>query len=210
MRARLAACPDVDSLYIKDPGGLLQPQRARTLIPAIKAVIGDKPLELHSHCTIGLAELGYMDAPGYGVSALQCALGRRGGWHLEPAIRAASIANLRALGHSVDVDDEALAQVNAYFTTLADSEGLPAGSPQAFDAAYLRHQLPGGVVSTMRRHLREVRQSHIEGSGDRGAGPGARGAGLADRDDALRADDPDAGGDERHRQGALRDDSRTR
>src|SRR5690606_21558106 len=46
--------------------------------------------------------------------------------------------------------------------TLADSEGLPAGAPQAFDAAYLRHQLPGGVVSTMRRHLREVRQSHIE------------------------------------------------
>src|SRR5688572_13732239 len=27
--ARLAACADVDSLYIKDPGGLLQPQRAQ-------------------------------------------------------------------------------------------------------------------------------------------------------------------------------------
>ena len=50
----LAACPDVDALYIKDPGGLLSPQRAATLIPAIKAAIGAKPLELHSHCTIGL------------------------------------------------------------------------------------------------------------------------------------------------------------
>ena len=46
-----------------------------TLIPAIKAVIGDKPLELHSHCTIGLAELAYLDAPDLGVSALQCASG---------------------------------------------------------------------------------------------------------------------------------------
>ena len=72
---RLAACPDVDALYIKDPGGLLMPQRARTLIPAIKAVTGAKQLELHSHCTIGLAELAYMDAPDYGVSALQCASG---------------------------------------------------------------------------------------------------------------------------------------
>ncbi|MCC6633172.1 MAG: biotin carboxyl carrier protein [Gammaproteobacteria bacterium] len=159
--ARLAACADVDSLYIKDPGGLLQPQRARTLIPAIKAVIGTKPLELHSHCTIGLAELGYMDAPGYGVSALQCASGAAADGTSNPH-SARVTANLRALGHRVDVDDEALAQVNAYFTTLADSEGLPAGVPQAFDAAYLRHQLPGGVVSTMRRHLREVRQSHIE------------------------------------------------
>ena len=51
---RLAACPDIDALYIKDPGGLLLPQRARVLIPAIKAVIGDKKLELHSHGTIGL------------------------------------------------------------------------------------------------------------------------------------------------------------
>jgi oxaloacetate decarboxylase alpha subunit len=51
-RARqLAASPDVDALYIKDPGGLLTTTRARTLIPAIKAAIGSKPLELHSHCT---------------------------------------------------------------------------------------------------------------------------------------------------------------
>src|SRR6202008_3576900 len=29
----LAASPDVDALYIKDPGGLLTPLRARTLVP---------------------------------------------------------------------------------------------------------------------------------------------------------------------------------
>ena len=57
-RARkLASSPDIDALYIKDPGGLLAPKRAATLIPAIKAQIGAKPLELHSHCTLGLGEL---------------------------------------------------------------------------------------------------------------------------------------------------------
>ena len=45
---KLAACEDIDALYIKDPGGLLSPKRAQTLIPAIKAVIGSKPLELHA------------------------------------------------------------------------------------------------------------------------------------------------------------------
>jgi oxaloacetate decarboxylase alpha subunit len=159
---RLAACPDVDALYIKDPGGLLLPQRARVLIPAIKAVIGDKALELHGHCTIGLAELAYMDAPDFGVSALQCASGAARTARHPPSERV--VTNLRALGHRVDIDDAALAEVGRYFTQLAEAEGLPAGAPRAFDATYLRHQLPGGVVSTMRRHLGEARLSHLEGA----------------------------------------------
>src|SRR5579862_3833967 len=148
----LAACPDIDAVYIKDPGGLLSPRRAQTLIPAVKAVIGGKPLELHSHCTIGLAEHTYMDAPQYGVSVLQCASGAAAdGTSNPPAERI--VANLRALGHSVSVDDEALREVSRYFTRLAEAEGLPCGRPQGFDAAYLQHQLPGGMVGTMRRQL---------------------------------------------------------
>jgi len=163
-RARtLAASPDVDALYIKDPGGLLTPLRARTLIPAVKAVIGDKPLELHSHCTIGIGELAYMDAPQWGVSAVQCASGAvADGISNPPSGRV--VSNLRALGHQVDIDDQALAEVGRYFTRLAEAEGLPVGSPQAFDASYLRHQLPGGTIGTMRRHLAETRVSHLEGA----------------------------------------------
>jgi oxaloacetate decarboxylase (Na+ extruding) subunit alpha len=160
---RLAACPDVDALYIKDPGGLLMPQRARLLIPAIRAVIGSKQLELHAHCTIGLAELAYMEAPDYGVSTLQCASGAAADGNSNPPSDRV-VANLRAMGHRVDLDDDALREVNAYFTRLAEAEDLPAGRPMAFDAAYLRHQLPGGVVGTMRRHLSEARLSHQEGA----------------------------------------------
>ncbi len=159
----LSACPDIDAIYIKDPGGLLSPKRAQTLIPAIKAVIGSKPLELHAHCTIGLAEHTYMDAPDYGVSVLQCASGAAAdGTSNPPAERI--VANLRALGHSVSVDDEALREVSRYFTRLAEAEGLPVGRPQGFDAAYLQHQLPGGMVGTMRRQLAESRLSHLEGA----------------------------------------------
>ena len=158
---RLAACRDVDALYIKDPGGLLSPKRAATLIPAIKRQIGDKPLELHSHCTVGLAEHTYLDAPDLGVSALQCASGAAAdGISNPPAGRI--VANLRTLGHDVDVDREALAEVESYFTRLAEAEGLPSGSPQGFDAGYQHHQLPGGMIGTMRRHLEESRVSHLE------------------------------------------------
>jgi oxaloacetate decarboxylase (Na+ extruding) subunit alpha len=160
---KLASSTDIDALYIKDPGGLLSPKRARTLIPAIKAVIGTKPLELHAHCTIGLAEHAYMDAPEYGVSALQCASGAAAdGTSNPPSERV--VANLRALGHTVRVDDEALKEVGSYFTRFAEAEGLPMGRPQSFDAAYLQHQLPGGMVGTMRRQLAESRLSHLEGA----------------------------------------------
>ena len=160
---KLAASPDVDALYIKDPGGLLTPLRARTLIPAVREVIGDKPLELHSHCTIGLGELVYMDAPCWGVSALHCASGAASDGISNPSSERV-VANLLELGHQVDLDLEALAEVSRYFTRLAEAEGLPTGCPQAFDAAYFHHQLPGGMVGTMRRHLAESRLSHMEGA----------------------------------------------
>jgi len=158
---KLVASADIDAFYIKDPGGLLTPLRARTLVPAIQAVIGDTPLELHSHCTIGLAELVYMDAPGWGVSALHCASGAASDGISNPHSERV-VTNLRELGHHVDLDTEALAEVNRYFTRLAEAEQLPVGRPQAFDAAYFHHQLPGGMVGTMRRHLAESRLSHME------------------------------------------------
>ncbi|HEY4341407.1 MAG TPA: hypothetical protein VGM97_15795 [Steroidobacteraceae bacterium] len=160
---KLGDCADIDAIYIKDPGGLLSSKRAQTLIPAIKAVIGAKPLELHAHCTINLAEHTYLEAPAYGVSVLQCASGAAAdGTSNPPAER--TVANLRALGHTVDVDDEALKQVSTYFTQLAEAEGLPIGRPQGFDAAYLQHQLPGGMVGTMRRQLGERGLSGLEGA----------------------------------------------
>jgi oxaloacetate decarboxylase (Na+ extruding) subunit alpha len=163
---RLAGCKDVDALYIKDPGGLLTPKRARTLIPAVQAAINEvapgKPLELHAHCTIGQAEAVYMDAPDYGIAALQCASGGAAdGTSNPPGERVTR--NLALLGHEVAIDTDALQRIADYFTSLARAEDLPVGNPQAFDAAYLRHQLPGGMIGTMRRHLGEARLSHMEG-----------------------------------------------
>jgi oxaloacetate decarboxylase alpha subunit len=104
-----------------------------------------------------------MDAVHYGVSAVQCASGATAdGISNPPSLRV--VENLRALGHSVPVDTQALIEVNRYFTRIAQAEGLAVGAPQPFDAAYLRHQLPGGMIGTMRRHLAEHRLSHLEGA----------------------------------------------
>ena len=46
--------------------------------------------------------------------------------------------------------------VARYFSRLAAAEGLPSGQPQPYDEAFTRHQLAGGVLTTLRRQLAEL------------------------------------------------------
>lgn len=151
----LAASPHIDLFYLKDPGGLMSPERVRTLAPAVKAVIGAKPLEIHAHCTIGYGALSSLEAAQLGISAVHVGIGPLGEGSSLPEARR-MVANLREAGHSIDVDDDALARVSHYWSRLAAAEGLPPGTPQAFDASFLRHQIAGGVMTTTLRQLQEL------------------------------------------------------
>jgi oxaloacetate decarboxylase (Na+ extruding) subunit alpha len=153
--AKLMRSPDIDLFYLKDPSGLISPERARTLIPAIRKVIGKKRLEVHFHCTIGLGALASLAAVEAGADAVHVGIGPLGnGTSLPEAGR--MIANLREMGHTVAVHDGALAKVNDYWQRLTKAEGLAVGAPQDFDASFLRHQIAGGVMTTMVRQLEEV------------------------------------------------------
>ncbi|MDB5663245.1 MAG: biotin carboxyl carrier protein [Sphingomonas bacterium] len=153
---KLAASPDIDLFYLKDPGGLMSPERVRTLAPAVKAAIGGKPLEVHAHCTIGYGPLTSLTAAELGISVVHVGIGPLGdGTSLPEAGR--MVANLREAGHTVPIDDAALARVSSYWSRLARAEGLPPGVPQSFDASFLRHQIAGGVMTTTRRQLAELK-----------------------------------------------------
>ncbi len=151
---QMAECPDIDRVYVKDPAGLLNSERAKTLLPAIRAQLKGKALELHSHTTLSLSPVTYTEVASL-VDVLQVAIGPlASGSSLPNAERV--VANLRELGHTVDIDDHALGLASKYFYDLAEAEGLPIGTPQEYDAAFLRHQVAGGVMSTTRRQLREL------------------------------------------------------
>jgi len=47
-----------------------------------------------------------------------------------------------------------------YFMELAEAEDLPVGTPQEYDASFLRHQVAGGVMTTTRRQLAELKLEH--------------------------------------------------
>jgi oxaloacetate decarboxylase (Na+ extruding) subunit alpha len=156
----VATSPDIDLFYIKDPSGLMSVDRVRTLAPAVKAVIGNRPLEIHAHTTIGRGALSSLEAAKHGISAIHVGVGPAGdGSSLPEAER--MVANLIEAGHDVAIDRNALRKLSDYWNRLARAEGLPAGTPQAFDASFLRHQIAGGVMTTTVRQLEEL------GMGDR-------------------------------------------
>jgi oxaloacetate decarboxylase alpha subunit len=157
---RIAESGQFDRMYLKDPGGLVTPERARTLIPALLGVMGAMPLEFHSHCTIGLAPFSYLEAVEGGVGCLHVAAAAAANGTAQPAATSV-LRNLRDMGHTVDVDDEALAEVDGYFAALVEAEGLPHGRPQELDRSYFRHQMPGGMMGTLKRQLAETNRLHL-------------------------------------------------
>ncbi|HUN30404.1 MAG TPA: hypothetical protein VMU95_00175 [Trebonia sp.] len=154
-----AACPDIDRAYIKDPAGILTPERAATLIPAVRAGLAGKPLELHSHASLGLSPRTCLLAADLGVRVLQVGCGALGNGTSLPDAQQL-VANLRATGHEVTVDDRLLDVLARYFDLVAEAEGLPKGQAREFDAAFLDHQVAGGVMTTTRRQLRELGMEH--------------------------------------------------
>ena len=148
-----------DRLYLKDPGGLVTPERARSLIPAIRAVL-TVPFEFHSHCTIGLAPFSYLEAAQLGAGCLHTSSSAAANGTGQPAMTP-TIRNLRDLGLTVDVDDDAVADMDDWFTSLARAEGLQHGVPGEFDRSYFRHQMPGGMMGTMKRQLAEMKRLHL-------------------------------------------------
>jgi oxaloacetate decarboxylase (Na+ extruding) subunit alpha len=158
--AALADCPDMDRMYLKDPGGLLTPAAVRELAPHLLDAAGTRPLELHSHCTIGLAPLVYVEGVQAGFGVVHTACGPLSRGTSQPDV-VSTARNLEASGYGHDLDLERQAVVAEHFFELARAKGLPAGAPREFDAAYYRHQLPGGMVTTTRRMLEEMRRGEL-------------------------------------------------
>ena len=160
-RARaVAGSEDIDRLYLKDPGGLLTPDAVRELIPAFMDAVAPRPVELHSHCAIGLGPLAYVEGLRAGVRTLHTAVAPLGSGTSTPPCEP-TLRNIEAEGLSHDLDLEALAEVSEHFRALGLDRGLPLGVPAEYDAAYYRHQMPGGMVTTTRRMLAEVGRSEL-------------------------------------------------
>jgi oxaloacetate decarboxylase alpha subunit len=154
-KARAAAAIKPYRICFKDVGGLLTPERTRTLIPLILRNIGDVPLEFHAHCNNGLAPFNYLEAIKVGVNILHTAIPPLANGSSQPSILNVA-ANARALGYKPLVDLEAVNPVEKHFTFIAKREAHPIGAPREYDHAQYLHQVPGGMISNLRHQLRAL------------------------------------------------------
>ncbi|PWU55445.1 pyruvate/oxaloacetate carboxyltransferase [Micromonospora globispora] len=154
--AELDDCPAIDSIYLKDPAGLLTPERVRTLVPMLQSRLKRLRLnEIHSHSTTGVSPLTVLDAADLGIDTIHCALPPLANGSSHPSAPRL-VQNLRARGHQVAVEEDAMQRASAYLQRQARIKRLPVGSPNEYDEGYYRHTIPGGVQSTLARQLGEI------------------------------------------------------
>jgi oxaloacetate decarboxylase alpha subunit len=149
--------PDV--IYLKDQGGLLTPDRVRTLVPVILENAGGVPVELHSHCTTGLADLVYLEALKLGIRTLHTAVPPLANGSSQPSVFNVA-RNARLLGFKTAIHEERLRPVRERLTAIAKMEKLPIGAPLEYDYAQYIHQVPGGVISNLKHQLAELQLQH--------------------------------------------------
>jgi len=142
----------VDAVYIKDPSGLLTPERANTLIPAIKAVCGTLPLHLHSHCLTGLAPYTAVRAAELGINVVHTATSTLANGASHPATET-YVENLRHDGFDVPVNLAPVEEVAERLRYIAQREDMPVGHIAEYDAFHYEHQMPGGMVSNLKSQL---------------------------------------------------------
>ncbi len=154
-RAGAAARLDVARLCLKDPGGLLTPERTRALVPIVLRHAGKIPVELHTHCNTGLGPLCCLEAIRLGIRSVNTAVPPLANGSSNPSLFNVA-QNARALGYPTAVDEEILKPVCDHFTSIARREGLPIGEPAEYDSYHPIHQVPGGMISNFRHQLARV------------------------------------------------------
>jgi oxaloacetate decarboxylase alpha subunit len=142
------------AIYFEDAPGILTPERAATLMPALIEAAGEIPIEMHCHNTTGLAPLNYIEGVKAGVRILHTASRPLANGPSLPSVEATALS-MQALGHEVDIDQGPLEQIAEHFERIAEQEGFQIGVPVEYDARVYLHQLPGGMTGTLKAQLAE-------------------------------------------------------
>ncbi len=152
-RTRQAVALSPFRLCLKDPGGLLTPERTRTLVPAMIKNAGGIPIEFHTHCSTGLGPLCCLEAVAAGIRIINTSIPPLADSSSLPSIFVVA-RNLRALGYQTGIEEEGLQEVVRHFTEIAHREGFEIGMPVDYDYTQYVHQVPGGMISNLRHQLK--------------------------------------------------------
>ncbi|MDD3999326.1 MAG: oxaloacetate decarboxylase subunit alpha [Bacilli bacterium] len=145
-----------DSLCIKDMAGVLLPNDAFELVSRLKENT-KLPLELHSHCTGGIAEMTYMKAIEAGVDIIDTALSPLSGGTSQPATES-FVYSLMNTKYDTLMNVEMLEKAADKMKKVKDKyleNGLLNPKALSTNPSILKYQLPGGMLSNLMNQLKE-------------------------------------------------------
>ena len=132
--------------------GLLHPYDAFELVKSIKAVVSI-PVQLHCHCTSGMAEMAYLKAAEAGLDIMDCALSTLSQGTSQPPTES-MVATFEGTKLDTKLDLEELTHLADYFGEVRKKYAAFEGNVKV-DAGVLLHQVPGGMISNLVSQLRE-------------------------------------------------------
>ncbi len=156
--AELAACPDIDTLLLYDTAGVLGADRLRTLLPAIVAKAHGKPIEFHSNNLMGASAIGYCEAIAHGVTILHTAVRSMANGPSVPSTEIMT-RNVELLGHTHSIDTSLLSGVSDHFERVGKAAGFLVNQYAEYDLFNVQHQIPGGMVGTLKAQLAQHEMS---------------------------------------------------
>ncbi|MDQ6877215.1 MAG: pyruvate carboxylase subunit B [Candidatus Dormibacteraeota bacterium] len=142
-------CHDV---VIKDTSGLLSPQATWELVTALKETV-NVPIDVHSHCSSGMAPMAYMAAVEAGAEILDVAMSPLAWGTSQPAVESV-VAALKGGEYDTGLDLEKMWDVQ-HDVELLRRKHIDHLSPVAdrVDASILRYQMPGLMLEDVHRQL---------------------------------------------------------
>ncbi|MCW2682039.1 MAG: Oxaloacetate decarboxylase alpha subunit [Frankiales bacterium] len=153
-RARIMATwPGVESIYLEDAAGVLTPERAATLLPAVRAAVPlHIALELHCHNTTGLAQHNYIEGIKAGFTVFHTASRPMANGPSLPSTEGMAVI-VEAMGHEHRLDVTQFEPVAENFLWAAEDAGYAPGQMAEYDPRMYDHQLPGGMTGTFKAQL---------------------------------------------------------
>lgn len=146
-----------DSVCVKDMAGLLTPYTAYELVKGLKESL-KIPVQVHSHCTSGLAPMSLLKAVEAGADAIDTAISPLSMGTSHPATES-MIAALQGTPYDTGIDLASLEGVRAYFAGLRAKylkNGLLDPRVLGVDANTLQYQVPGGMLSNLVSQLKQA------------------------------------------------------
>jgi oxaloacetate decarboxylase alpha subunit len=157
--AEIAAVPEIDTVLFYDTAGVLDADRLRTLMPQIVAAAAGKPVEFHSNNLMGTSGLAYVEAVRHGVHTLHTATRSMANGPSVPSTQSV-VRNIELMGGTHGIDVSLLPEVDEHFRKVGRAAGFLVDQVSEYDLFNVTHQVPGGMVGTLKAQLEQHGMTH--------------------------------------------------